>query len=228
MGKRRANARMVDFSRVLGLVDRNDFEGLRALCRSGWDANQQERWTGNSALLMACTKRRTKLVRLLLHHGADPNLQHFDGYNCYDSTSSGLIRRMLVAAGFRWQSQWFQNGNGYAAMRHLSVAEDVDRTVTFEIAGTDMRLEHQVHRYPPMAGAVEITASDGQKRVGFAIELTTPGHGGTAVGETEHPNLVTFTVMMIRFRGDVRVRAYCADTAAATRDPAFWVPPWTG
>lgn len=219
--------RTVGYLRIYDLVKRDDFKGLRALCRSGWDVNQRERWNGGTALLLACELCRPKLVRLLLHHGADPNVVDNDGHNCYDAARSWPIRRMLVAAGFSWQPHWTKQGDWLGEMRHLTAAERVDRTVTSDVTGTDLRLEYQIQPFPPMVGSVGLTVrGDGADRPGHEVELTAPGHGDAVIWRAQRPATVTFAVTLRGFRGDVRARVFCADTYNPAMHVMFWGPPW--
>ncbi|MDG6103079.1 ankyrin repeat domain-containing protein [Dactylosporangium aurantiacum] len=217
--------REVDFRRVRQMVRGNDFRGLRALIRHGWDVNQQEYGTHTTALLAACELGRVKLVTLLLRHGADPDLCHVDGWNCYDSTRSGTIRRLLVAHGFSWTPAHWSEGAGRAELRWMSARTPVEVVRVLTFTGTDIHLEHQVRPFPPVHGAVELEVAVGGV-VRHRRTLTVPGHGRLPVYRAAPPAQTTLTCTLRGFRGDVRVRAYCPETVAAQPAPHLVLPDW--
>jgi hypothetical protein len=220
-------ARTVYFDRIHDLVRGDDFRGLRALIRSGWDVDQREDWTGSTALLLACELGRVKLVDLLLRNGADPDLCHVDGWNCYDSTRSGRIRRLLVAHGFGWQPAEWSAGDGRATLRWLSARTPVDQVRVLTFTGLDIRVEHQVRAFPPVRGAVEVRVGvDGVVR--YAGDLTAPGHERLPVFRAERAVETTLTLTFRGFRGDLRARAFCPQTVAARPAPQLTLPDWDG
>ncbi|MEV4513581.1 ankyrin repeat domain-containing protein [Dactylosporangium sp. NPDC049525] len=217
--------REVDFQRVHELVRGNDFRALRALIGSGWNVNQQEPWTGSTALLLACELGRLKLVTLLLRHGADPDLCHVDGWNCYDSTRSRPIRRLLVAHGFSWQPAQWSEGAGRATLRWMSARTPVDLVRELTFTGTDIHLEHQLRAFPPVHGAVEAGISVGGV-LRYTCHLSEPGHDRRPVFHAPGNAETTLTLTFRAFRGDVRVRAYCPQTVAAQPAPHLVLPAW--
>src|SRR4051812_7434412 len=73
---------------------------LREAVASGFDPNTAWRYTGMTALLGACEAGDVEAVNLLLAAGANPDQQHFDGYDAYNSTTSRAVREALLRAGF--------------------------------------------------------------------------------------------------------------------------------
>ncbi|WP_344850575.1 leucine-rich repeat domain-containing protein [Kribbella ginsengisoli] len=227
--------RLIDFSLLHDLVDGDDLEGLRALCTSGWNVDECEPWTGATALLLACVKNRAALVRLLLQYHADPNAIHSDGYNCYDSTSSWAIRRMLVEAGFGWQPRWTRCAPELGEVRHLSPVEPIDQTMTFEVTGTNLHLEQQIRRYPYPTGSVRISVivrGPEPCDVLYDDTIVTAGHRRVALWRGESPVTVSFSANLRSFKGDVRARVYCLDKLAVDQSPSpgstvrAALPPW--
>jgi hypothetical protein len=218
-------ARSVNFGRIYDLVYADDFRGLRALIRAGWDVNQQDKWTGSTALLLACEKRRVKLVKLLLHHGADPDLCHYDGWNCYDVARNGSIKRLLVAHGFSWQPAEWSEGAGRATIRWMSARTPVDLVRSLAFTGVDIWVEHQVHAFPRVHGAVEVgVAVEGVVR--YECTLVGPGHERRPVVRAEQAVETTLNLTFRGFRGDVRVRTFCPETVAIGPTPHFALPNW--
>lgn len=83
---------------------RNDIQTINRLLDSNMDAiksiiNDKDRW-GYTVLFEACKRRYKGLVRLLLEHGADPNILNDRGesplYSCmFGTINIGIVRLLL-------------------------------------------------------------------------------------------------------------------------------------
>jgi hypothetical protein len=216
-----------DFSHIAALVRSGDAPGLARLIRSGWDVDQRQDWTANTALLLACDADQEEVAALLLAHGADPNAWHNDGYNCYDSTRLRNIKRLLVAHGFSLRRAYPRYGRGMVARRMFDARTPITDAGTMSVTGTEVFVEHRVTDFPAPSGRMRLSAAvSGLER--YTDTVSAPGHRVhrlTPPGAVTDAVEVTVRYAFEEFLGEARIRLYCAATIAANAGPReFWLP----
>ncbi|MEV5410009.1 ankyrin repeat domain-containing protein [Thermopolyspora sp. NPDC052614] len=214
----------IDFSAVAEVVRRGDLAALAGLVASGRPVDEDDGVTGTTALLVACESGQTEIAEFLLARGADPNRVHRDGWNCYDSTKAPAIRELLVRHGFAltlWQPT---RGAALEQLRVLSPARPLTESWSGTLTGTAPTLEYRA--YPQMSGSVFMSVTAAGHTRSYAV--TTPGHLAAALPGRAEPGPATLRLRLEGFRGEFRVRLYCADRVPGDGLRDFWLPDWTG
>jgi hypothetical protein len=214
-----------DFAAVAGLVRRGDLAALAELVAAGWPVDEDDGFTGTTALLVACESGQAEIAEFLLAHGADPNRMHRDGWNCYDSATTAEIRGLLVRHGFSltlWQPT---EGAALARLRVLSAARPLTRAWSATLTGTAPTLEYRAYPHPPMSGRVQVSVAAAGRTSSYTV--TGPDRLATALPGMPEPGPAEIDVRAEGFRGEFRVRLYCADRLPGDGPRRFWLPDWT-
>lgn len=140
------------------LVRSNDTKNLKIALKNKINPNHSDRYTGTTPLLVACTYNKIQAVRMLLEAGADLNCQHYDGYNCYDSTINPYIKRLLIENSFKRDVIEGSESMYSVGFRHLSPVKLCNRKEKFKMRekGRNYRLEYKVYGFPPASGEAYI------------------------------------------------------------------------
>lgn len=206
---------MTDFNDALDRARAGDVPFLEAWLRDR-DVNAACEYTATTLLLAACEGNQVEAVRYLLTRGADPNAQHRDGYQCWDSTRSRAIREALLAHGFSLVLSEERSSSAVRELRVLAPRDVVTRTFECTLPGRTLQLEVVRYEFPPPRGTMRV----------FAGELSrVPVISERSVDTLAGP--ITARIELTNFGGEARVRLFNPEAVASLAGSrSFWLPEW--
>ncbi|MBK7585762.1 MAG: ankyrin repeat domain-containing protein [Myxococcales bacterium] len=192
-----------------------------ALAR-GFDPNTACEHTGTTALLAACEGEQIAVVRLLLESGANPNVQHRDGFDCWDSARSRTVHEALLRSGFSLVLDATTEASGLCARRLLAPREPMSEEWERTLEGADLFVEVARRDFPRSSGNVRVRVSGASTEIELrpepASHVTLPAGTGNA----------RVTLTLSGFVGELRLRLWANEVISAKPGPrAFWLPSWT-
>lgn len=198
-------------------IEAGDLSTLRDELASGFAPNTACEYTGMTVLLGACEANNVEAVQILLAAGADPNQQHHDGYDPYNSTRSRAVREVLWNNGFSLLIDATSEGRGTHSRRVLA-PRPISNLWSRRLDGPTVLVEWSRSTFPPTFGEVLVRIDGREVRPAAGDHTTLPATPG--------PREVT--VELVDFVGEFRIRLWDEATISTnTGDRSFWVPAWT-
>lgn len=202
---------------LIRAIKEGNLDVLRRELAAGYDPNTACRYTGMTALLGASEADDLVAVEVLLAAGADPNLQHSDGYTTYDSTRSRAVKEALLRGGFRLVMDHPRGGRGLDE-RRMFAPTPVTEMRTQKLDGRTVTIELARATLPEPAGEVIVRV---------------PGHPDLRPDPGDHITLpamagpIEVTTVFIEFVGELFVRLWDEETIATNQGSReFWLPAW--
>ncbi|MBA3465405.1 MAG: hypothetical protein H0T46_36070 [Deltaproteobacteria bacterium] len=191
---------------------------LRRELSKGYHPNSACSYTGMTALLGACEAGDLEAVQILLEAGADPNQQHHDGYDPYNSTKSRAVREALLRGGFSLLIDGTSWSGGEFSRRVLA-PRPVTNSWTRTLDGMTVTIELCRSKFPPPGGEVVV-------RIGAQHELRPVAGDHITLPAAAGP--IVATIELVDFVGEFQLRIWDEETIATSEGPrSFWLPPWT-
>lgn len=192
---------------LVHIIETNDLETLQTVLATDIDPNSMCQYTGMTALLSACSHNNIHAAQILLMAGANPNCMHRDGYNCYDTTSSLVIKQLLIEYGFSLVLPTTSTSAfsvGYRLLSPSIPTKDIIHLAMWNEA-KKYKLEYQIFAYPPSKGHVTIRIEPIHKMIHCLANE--PIHNIETLDLQESIKLILI-IEFHSFQGEVRVRLY--------------------
>jgi len=198
-------------------IQAGDLSSLRNELANGFAPNTACEHTGMTVLLGACEADNAAAVQMLIDAGADPNQQHHDGYDPYNSTRSRAIRELLWNRGFSLLIDATTAGRGIRSRRVLA-PRPISNLWSHVLDGATVLVEWCRSTFPPTLGEVIVRVDGRDVRPVVGDHVTLPALAG--------PRDVT--VELADFVGEFRIRLWDEATISTNAgDRSFWIPVWT-